>query len=314
MKASDILADVQRRLSDPSGKRWSTDELLDYLNYGIKEYARRTKSFRHIGRLVTGQEPYLFELDPRTVEVYFVEYDNKILKPTSWRELSERDDQFATRTGTPTHWYQDVSDITQLRVWPIPTDNDEDLATILPVGWGGYGVDNGSTMGDGIVASLVIDGTEQSILYTNPLGDPEAPDDLSPLSDDQLGELAFSQDAGGTTAIQVEKHPKGVTAMPASEHEYGVVRAIFTSKVRVGFSYVPDAIEDMDSELKLPDHLEEGLIHFVMVRAYERDGETRELQKAQYFRQMFEQVVLEATRRANDGFLARPRTVKGFWI
>ena len=306
--AGELIKKVALRLSDPNFKRWSFSEHLDNLNYGMADFARKTQIFRHLLPLETEQDPSLFTLKRNTNKVYFVEYDGKVLDPTSWRELSERDERFATQTGAPTHWYQDLSDITKIRIYPIPEDNDEDLGEIFPHDW-----PTGQLPANGAISFAEIDGVNVTIKASNPKGDSQMPTDGSVAEDDQVGAFASGEDSAGIYTFTVSNIPdpwgKGV-----SSGEYGVIRAIFASKLRIGYSYIPDQINDSETDVVVPDQVEEALLHWMMVRAYERDGETRELTKAKYFQEYYDQMVMESARRADDGFNARPRRVKGFWI
>lgn len=293
--AGALITDALTRLSDVSGDRWARSELLGYLNYGLKEYARRTKSFRRITRLETGQEPDLFELPNDTVAVYFVEYNDKSLSASSWRELEAEDPYFTTRTGTPERWYQDVSAIHQLRVWPIPTDNDEDEGYFIAANKGG------STGETGTPVVIQLDGVDATVSPVTPPDNAEWGAIVQILDSDGSDDFFAS-----TTTLPWEQ--------PQAGGEEGSIVFCAASKLRIGYCYVPPPITSEMTEVALPDQLEEGMIHFLMVRAYEKDGETRELQKAKYFRELFEQAVAEATRRAEEGFASRVRYVEGYWL
>lgn len=314
MKVKDLITRAMTRLSDTSGKRWSRDTHLDNLNFGLTDLARRTGLFRHIMPLETGQEPFEFVLNRGTHHVYLVEYNNVMLEPTSWRELFERDSEFATRTGDPTHWYQDISDITKIRVWPIPEGDDEDLVDIFPDGWGDLSGEGEELPAFGAVTYATENGIAIEIYYGNPVGDVDAPDDEGNLPDDQLGVLVYGEDASGIHDVEFSQIPAMGLWSIGTNAEPGVVRYAYSSKCRVGYTYIPDRIEKEDVEIPLPDQIEEALLHWMMARAYELDGETIELNKARYFRTQYEAVVEEMERRANDGFNARPRRTRGWWL
>jgi hypothetical protein len=316
MTGKTLITDALLRLGDSYSDRWSRAEMLNYLNWGLKEYARRTRSFRKIEQLATGQWPERFELPKDTVEVYFCEYDNSVIDASSWRELEELDPKFTTKTGTPERWYQDITDITQLRLYPIPTNNEEDLATIEQQNNNPLStpVDATGTRDTGAVVYATFDGSDATIEYSNPSGDAAAPTDGSVLAADQLGAVVWIEDTAGTRTFEIAKSQDKMFSSQRYEGEQGSIHSMAASKVRIGYAYVPPEMGDENTEFVIPDHLEEGLIHFLMVRAYEKDGETRDLEKAKYFRQMFEQVVFEAQRRANEGFMQRARKVEGYWL
>jgi hypothetical protein len=294
--ARSLIDDARRRLVDPTGNRWGDDEMLDYLNYSINQYARRSKSFRRLLHLETGQFPQRFELPSDTVEVYIVEYDNVVMDPSSWQELSSEDDKFSTRTGAPERWYQDLTDISEMRLYPIPTDNDEDRAAF-------HDMEDTYTITEvGGVCTLEVDGSLATI-YEEEFGVVVGIED-----EEETREWEFVADDADTPVFNQSN------SLNDENINRGALVAVAASKVRIGYTYIPAALGDIGSDVVIPDHLEEGLVFALLARAYEKDGVTQDLKKAQYWDQKFDLVTAEALRRATEGFMPRARTTEGLWL
>jgi len=274
---SDILDDALQRLVDIAGDRWSRAELLGYLGYGLKDYARKTTCFRQIINLETGQYPARFELPKDVVRVFFVEYDDEVLDASSWRELYSEDRQFTTRTGTPTRWYMDASDITQLRLYPIPTDNDEDRGTM-----------SGE---EGTVHRLTINGLDVGTV-------------------DEFGEVVAVDDSDGSYDFIISADDDSPFS-PFAEGELGGIVSVAASKVRIGYSYHPEVELSETDDVVLPDAQEEALVFFLIVRALEKSGPAQDLKRAEYFNNKYLEIAAESARRANEGFSERARSVEG---
>lgn len=274
-----LITDAATRLADPEHGRWSRAELLSYANYGLSDYARYTGEFRKIAHLTTRQFPERFDLPSDAIEILYVEYDGNILQPTSWRELQSISKTFSTATGTPFAWYQDSTSITELRLYPIPTDNAEDLATFDSE----YGA----------IVDLAISG--DTVTFSA-----------------EPGEVVRIVDGtGAVTYNPNETLSAAVRGSSKSFGEYGGVVAMEGSKVRLAYIYKPEAVTGEDTEVIVPNHHEEALVFFMLMRAYEKDGVTRDLEKAAYFQRKFEEVVAQAMRTRYMGFAERERQVEG---
>jgi len=208
MQILTLLGRIKDVLQDTDQDLWTDEELLSYVNMGQDDYARRTKQFRRISRLATGQDPHLFNLPHDLIELLWVEYDGDRLVSSSWREIQEIDTSFTSTTGTPKYWYQDLGNLRELRVYPIPTDNDEDIANF--------------DQEEGAVGALDIVGSTVDTFYpaeTGVIRDIVDGTQTAPTSESVTTSLNYGYVSG--TLAQTEILPNSVTITATDESGTG---------------------------------------------------------------------------------------------
>lgn len=115
---NDIAADVSIRLSDPNQRRWTSTQLIAYMNEAIRLFATEKALSRDDIHVPTVGQSYFATL-AELRGVAKVEYNNKPLEPRNLARM-ERDHGSTWRTaanGTPRYYIPSRYGVT---IWPAP--------------------------------------------------------------------------------------------------------------------------------------------------------------------------------------------------
>jgi hypothetical protein len=100
---------------------WSTAELIQWIDAGVKRLARLAGLF--IGRSVDGATAIgtaTYPLPSQFLSTRHVSYNGAPLRPANTAELEARDPSFSTTPGTPARWYQDTLGEATVGLAPVP--------------------------------------------------------------------------------------------------------------------------------------------------------------------------------------------------
>ena len=338
MRVRDIIngpGGVRTILQDSNKIYWSDAELLASFEEGFYLFCKETKLFRKTSALDADQNPYLFTLPEDLLELLWVAYDGTHLDWVSMRELRDIDVDFAKRQGTPRYAYQDASDLFQLRLSPIPTLDDEDLADIYQVtiatddgydGSGEFDLTELSTW-DGYGFPVAFQNTDRTATQRqfSGIGRPVDAEDLSDFTGDMFTaydstrvddqpEIRFwkaplwvSQDTTASPLLAASDAPRKDRG---ESGDYGSVISILSSKVMISYVYLPALVGDtteerLDTELDMIERVETPLKYWILAQAYSKGNSTEDRDKRDHNTREWEKHLGASVRRHSGSFANR---------
>jgi hypothetical protein len=102
----------------------SDDAMIRLYDERLKALARDVGIFVKVNTsltLISGQAAY--DLPERHIATIRVSLPTGVLYPATTMEIEARDSDFATTSGTPTHWYNDKIGMNALRLYPVPNSS-----------------------------------------------------------------------------------------------------------------------------------------------------------------------------------------------
>lgn len=309
MRVSDMIQRSARTFQDEAMTLVVLDEWKDFVHEFMLDYAGRTEQFRTRQRLSRGYNPWCLELPKNIVTLLWCAYDDTTLLMSSYKELEMRDPQFLQRTGTPSYAYRDLSSPTQLRLYPAPI-----WATESRTQFQGYAAD-----WDGVTAAV---DTDNGVLHR--------------ISDSEnTFTMKRALPFGGTAAVTAANEKGHIVALVRTDSPMagpgvkqssdfgaqmgggrpGKIAAFVTSNVEIAYSYVPEFPVDetgfLATEIPFQDQNEMAGVYYLLFRAYAKSIETSDLNKGEYYRQLYEERVNQGLRKKSDSWAPRRRRVAG---
>jgi hypothetical protein len=334
MLVSQIIDRAARTFQDAAKRLITDDEWLDYVREWLQDYASRTEQFRARMRLQRGQNPWLYQLPTNTISLLWVAYDDEALEITSFRDLQEQDREYASRTGTPTHAYMDMSSLTEMRLYPAPVFEEDTLTqfTIIDADWDPATEDIPTHSSDGDTGTIkMISDSDNTYRFVRPLPRGGV---IEYAEADEVGHIVAifrtdnpaSQPAMAMAAAQGGKSgggslPDGTVIGRTTlqmDNNRGKIAQITTSAVEIAYSYIPELPLSSDdalaTEIPLQDYNELCGSDFLLNRAYQKSIETGDDRKAEYYRQLYEERVAYGIRKKSDSWASRKRRVTARYI
>lgn len=311
MLVSEMIARAARTFQDEGYSLIRRDEWLDYINEFLLDYAGRTEQFRTRKRLNRGYNPWCLELPANLITLLWAAFDGETLELTSYKELEQKDRKFMERTGTPTHAFRDLAGVTQLRLWPTPVWEDDDLTQFrgTPDDWDGNDLAGSLVDRDtGVIRAISDSENTYRFVQARPAGGGVT---VPATTDAEYGHIValIRTDSPATPPGQSGGDP-GFTSYAS-----GKIIQLVTSNVEIAFSYVPEMPSDepgqLAAEIPFQDQNEMAGTYYLLFRAYSKSIETGDAQKAEYYRQLYEERVAQGIRKKSDTWSARRRKTIG---
>ncbi len=100
---------------------WSECELIQWIDAALKKLARTAGIF--VGRSIdtnTAIGSATYALPAQHLSTIHASYNGSPLRPATTGELAARDASYASRTGTPSRWYQDTIGLARIGLALVP--------------------------------------------------------------------------------------------------------------------------------------------------------------------------------------------------
>ncbi len=118
-----IINRVKGITADANNIYWSKDDLISFINEGQEEYCEKTLTLRAEGPLTTRENSQIYNLPTDCHLVDRIEDENgDALTKTTSRDLERMfGNRFRNALGSPSHYYQNLDGIGQIRFYPNPS-------------------------------------------------------------------------------------------------------------------------------------------------------------------------------------------------
>ena len=276
-----IITKVARITGDVNFIRWSKDEVIDYINEGQREYCEKSMILRSEGPLTARENSEIYTLPADCFIVDRIERpDGHVISKTTSRDLlRSKGTRYRQDRGNPTHYYQDLDGQSQLRFFPIPSD---DMRSSYADFTGEFGA---VISADSVsIDPLIVDNVQ---VY----------DETDPLYIANATPIEFGSELGVTTdsTLTDDGTDDGVDSNTFNQEAGAVISVIDnTDKARVFYvRYPKDDILEIDDD--------QALRNYVLHKCYEKDGPQMNPQISLMYEQKFQERVNREIGRVSSG-------------